>query len=358
MRPEEFSYELPPELIAQYPLEQRDSSRLMVLKRVEGTVEHGSFLDIKGYLKRGDVLVLNDTKVIPARLMGRKPTGGRAEVFLVKKKEGVNGEELWDCLVRPSKGLKNGTEIAINGGPSDITIKLSARLVERREEGIWTCSLMTDGDVIEAIEAVGRMPLPPYIKREAGELDKKRYQTVFAKNPGAVAAPTAGLHFTPELIEELKGGGVEVHYITLHTGPATFMPVRTNDISGHTVPRERFSVAPPVIEAVTRAIQEGKRVIAVGSTVTRALETTFAEGFNGGGGGGSGSGKNETGLFICPGFEFKVVGGLLTNFHLPRSSLIMLVSAFAGRERILGAYREAVRKRYRFYSYGDAMLII
>jgi S-adenosylmethionine:tRNA ribosyltransferase-isomerase len=357
MRPEEFSYELPPELIAQYPLERRDSSRLMVLNRVEGSVEHGSFLDIKGYLERGDLLVLNDTKVIPARLMGRKPTGGKAEVFLVRKKQGVKGEELWDCLVRPSKGLNSGTEIAINGGPSDIKeIKLSARLVERGQEGIWTCSLSSEGDVTEAIEAVGRMPLPPYIKREAGELDKKRYQTIFAKNPGAVAAPTAGLHFTPELIEGLKGRGVEVHYITLHTGPATFMPVRSNDITGHTVPRERFRVDPGVFEAVTRAIQEGKRVIAVGSTVTRALETAFAEGFNGDEGGGSG--KNETGLFICPGFEFKVVGGLLTNFHLPRSSLIMLVSAFAGREKILGAYREAVKKRYRFYSYGDAMLIL
>jgi S-adenosylmethionine:tRNA ribosyltransferase-isomerase len=360
MGPEEFDYTLPPELIAQYPLERRDGSRLMVL-----------FSDIKEYLRSGDLLVLNDTRVIPARLLGRKATGGKVEVLLLRRRDeegkgqydhgpSGHGPRVWECLVRPSKGLKRGAEIEFNGAPSSPVLKV--RLLTRAPHGIWTCELRTERsrterswtawDVDEAIEAIGRMPLPPYIRRGAGDLDEDRYQTVFARHQGAVATPTAGLHFTTELIEEIKEMGVEVHHITLHTGPATFMPVRTKDISEHRVPGENFNIEPPVFEAIRKAREQRRRVIAVGSTATRALETVFMDGFEGA------RGEGETGLFIYPRFEFRVISGLLTNFHLPQSSLIMLVSAFAGRDKVVGAYREAVREGYRFYSYGDAMLII
>jgi S-adenosylmethionine:tRNA ribosyltransferase-isomerase len=340
MGPEEFDYTLPAELIAQYPLDRRDGSRLLVLSRVEGKLEHRRFTDIKEYLRKGDVLVLNDTGQ-----NGHGPNGHGPD---------SHGLEVWECMARPSKGLKKGAEITFREGPllDSGRSELSVRLLERGPQGIWACELRAEQDLTETIEAIGRMPLPPYIRREASELDKERYQTVFASKEGAVAAPTAGLHFTTGLIEEIKKMGVEVLYITLHTGPATFMPVRTKDIREHRLPREHFKIEPPVFEAVKCAKEQRRRVIAAGSTTTRAVESAFDYGSSGT------RLEGETGLFIYPGFEFKVISGLLTNFHLPQSSLIMLVSAFAGRDNVMEAYREAVKQRYRFYSYGDAMLVI
>ncbi len=346
MGPEEFDYQLPEELIAQYPLPRRDASRLLVLSRSTGAVEHKRFSDLSGQLLPGDVLVLNDTRVIPARLLGRRSTGGRVELFLLRNVEGC----VWECLVKSSKGPRPGEELFFTGDGEE----LRARLVERRDKGLWTAELNTVGAVMvmDAVNAIGHVPLPPYIRRDDEGVDKERYQTVFAASPGAVAAPTAGLHFTDALIGAIKEKGVEVHYVTLHTGAATFMPVRVEDIRDHSVPEEFFEVDRGVYEAIKMARGEGRRVIAVGSTVTRALETVFKA---------EPAGpvlKGGTDLFIYPPFEFRAAKGLLTNFHLPASSLLMLVCAFAGTDKVLAAYREAVKEGYRFYSYGDAMLVI
>ena len=344
MRAEEFDYFLPDELIAQYPLPRRDASRLMVLRRGSGRLEHRVFTQILEYLEPGDLVVFNDTKVIPARLAGRKVTGGRVELLVVRRDTMEREGEVWRCMVRPSKGIGEGTRVVFGDD-------FEARALGRCGEGLWRF-LLCGKDVGGMISKYGKVPLPPYIRREAVEIDSGRYQTVFARNEGAVAAPTAGLHFTEDILREMEDMGVEIRYLTLHTGPATFLPVRDGEVSEHRVPEEHYMVPEATASAVSAAKKEGRRVVAVGSTVTRTLEACFMDGL------GRPRLSGGTDLFIRPGFRFRVVDALVTNFHLPRSSLVMLVAAFAGREAVLAAYREAVRRRYRFFSYGDCMLIV
>lgn len=344
MRLKDFEYDLPEELIAQHPLKDRDASRLMVLNRTNGSIEHKAFRDIGDYLKEGDLLILNNTKVIPTRLLGFKPTGGKIEIFLIRKTREDKEGEVWKCLAKPSKRLKPGVKLSFDGG-------LEAEVVGNLpDEGLWECGFKKslEGE----LEKFGKVPLPPYIRRQADEADSIRYQTVFADEKGAVAAPTAGLHFTVDLLNELKKKGVDVRYITLHTGPGTFMPVRAEEVTLHKMLGEAYNIGQDVFEAVKKAKEEKRRVIAVGTTSTRALEASFKDGFD------DPKLTGETDLFIYPGFRFKVIDGLLTNFHLPESTLIMLVSAFAGLENVLKAYKLAVEEKYRFFSYGDAMLII
>lgn len=334
----DFDYFLPEELIAQYPLERRDESRLMVIHKDSGNIEHKNFPDIISYLREGDLLVLNDTKVMPARLVGKKSTGGKVELLLISR---AGGPELWRSMVKPEKGIKAGARFFFGDD-------FLAEAIEKDETGFWIFRLEGE-DIKEKIRKHGKIPLPPYIRREAEEVDKTRYQTIFAKKEGAIAAPTAGLHFTDVILEEIKKKGVLIRYITLHTGPATFLPVR--DMAWHKVPAERYIIGKDVFAEIIKARKERTRVVAVGSTVTRALEAAFLKGFE------NPTPEGEADLFITPGFEFKVVSALITNFHLPKSSLLMMVSAFAGRGLILKAYKEAVDKRYRFFSYGDCMMI-
>lgn len=345
MRPEDFDYFLPEELIAQHPLEERAASRLLVLHRDSGAIEHKKFPDIKRYIGKGDLMLFNDTRVIPARLIGAKPAGGKVEVLLIRRvtADEERGMEIWQCMVKPSKGIRRGTRVVFDED-------FEAEAIESAGGGFW--NFRFSADVSERIKKTGRIPLPPYIRREATFEDSVRYQTVFAANDGAVAAPTAGLHFTSGLLEEMRMMGVETRFLTLHTGPATFMPLREGDISRRAVPEEQFSVSPDVAASVARARAEGRRVIAVGSTVTRAIETVFRNGFD------RPVLEGGTDMFIYPGFAFRVVSALVTNFHLPRSTLLMLVAAFAGRENIMMAYREAVERRYRFFSYGDCMMVV
>ncbi len=357
MKLEEFDYHLPKELIAQFPCERRDESRLMALNRKERTISHRRFFELPEYLKAGDVIVLNNTKVIPARLFGRKTTGGLVEVLLIQK-SAVRSQksEVWSCLISPGRGLKNGSEIFLEK-------RLKARIVEKGREGIWIVEFIAhEGDVDTAIEKIGLMPLPPYIKRGQGargkgqerisELDKERYQTIFAKEKGAIAAPTAGLHFTNDLMEKIRGLGVEALYITLHTGLGTFMPVKEEDITRHRMAPEYYKIDRTTFDAIKQARAEGRRIIAVGSTVTRALETMVRHGWE------TAELNGSTELFIYPGYRFNAVDALITNFHLPKSTLIMLTAAFAGREFLMTAYNEAVQQGYRFFSYGDAMMVI
>ncbi len=338
MRTEEFLYPLPEELIAHYPARRRDASRLLVLHREDGRVEHGRFSHIVDYLGAGDVVVLNDSRVIPARIRGRKPTGGAVELLAVK--EVAPG--LWQCMVGPARGLKEGVRI-------DIADRFYATVEESKADGFFLMRFSLPLE--DALPRYGEVPLPPYIRRTPEPLDMERYQTVFARHDGSVAAPTAGLHFTESILERLSSRGVESCYITLHTGPATFLPVREKEVEKHRLHPERYRVEPAVFEAIRKAKKEGRRVIAVGTTVTRTLETLFAneeepvlEG--------------ETTLFIYPGFSFRVVSSMVTNFHLPGSTLMMLVCAFAGKDKVMQAYDMAIKERYRFYSYGDCMLII
>lgn len=333
----DFTFDLPESLIAQEPLAERDSSRLMTVSRKDGAISHRLFRDFPACLRPGDLLVLNDTKVIPTRLIGAKPTGGKVELLLVEKTDA--GVEEWKCLARPAKGLKPGTKVLFDG--------VEGRMLGQDEEGLFICRFSTVLD----LEKIGKVPLPPYIKREATNADSSRYQTVFAGVDGAVAAPTAGLHFTGELLAGIKAMGVEVCHLTLHTGPGTFMPVRSEKIEEHRMMRERYRIDASVFSAVMKAKEEGRRVVAVGTTSTRALEASAQ------GGVASPVLEGSTNLFIYPGYRFRVVDALLTNFHLPESTLLMLVSSFAGRELVLEAYREAVKKEYRFFSYGDAMFI-
>jgi S-adenosylmethionine:tRNA ribosyltransferase-isomerase len=359
MGPEEFDYKLPADLIAQYPLDERGASRLLVLDRASGRVTHSTFLNLKDYLRPGDLLVLNNTRVIPVRLFGTKETGGKVEVFLVRALEGTLqptvesfdslDTSLWSAMAKSSKGVKAGGEITF-------AASLKGRVVKVTDDGYIEILLgfPKEMKLEDILEEVALTPLPPYIKREASESDKERYQTVYASQSGAVAAPTAGLHFTTEFLDELQDFGVEIAYVTLHTGPGTFMPVRASELSGHKMHSELYSIEPAVFDSVARAKREGRRVVAVGSTSTRALEASVS---------GDADFLNpelsgETDIFIYPGFDFKVVDAMLTNFHLPKSTLIMLVSAFAGREPVLKAYEEAVEERYRFFSYGDCMLIL
>ena len=344
----EFDFDLPHELIAQEPAATRSASRLLVLDRATGAIHHSSIDALPGELTAGDLVVVNDTRVFAARLIGtRVPSGGAVECLLLRRL----GEDLWQALVHPGQQLKPGTRVRFGtNGPI-----LHAEILEQHTFGRRTIRLWRegDGDVDEAIDALGQIPLPPYIKRSADPSDRERYQTVYARTRGSVAAPTAGLHFTPEILDRLTARGVERTAITLHVGYGTFEPIRTDVIEDHRIHAEPFEIPEVASQAIERARASGRRIVAVGTTTTRTLEhvARMHEGH-------VPPSAGDADLFITPGFEFQVVGALLTNFHLPRSSLLVLVSAFAGRELVLHAYQEAIRERYRFYSYGDAMLIL
>ena len=359
----EFDFDLPDGLIAQEPPPVRGRSRLMVVPRHGGAFVHTTFGTLPSYLERGDVLVLNDTRVFPARLLGRRvPSGGNVECLLLQElreplpHEGElpgadAAEAIWDALMHPGQKLKPGARVVFERDD----VRLWGEVLARHFHGRRTIRLWSDQhtSVIDTIDRIGHIPLPPYIKREDRASDRERYQTVYARERGSVAAPTAGLHFTPELLETLGAAGIERVHVTLHVGYGTFKPVRAERVDDHSVDPEVFSVSQSSAEALTRARRERRRIIAVGTTTTRALESIEIDAD-----GAVKPARGATTLFIRPGHRFRLVDGLITNFHLPRSSLLMLVAAFAGHERIMSAYREAVRERYRFYSYGDAMAIL
>lgn len=365
----DFDYHLPPDLIAQHPPAARGQSRLLVIPRSGGTLEHRQFDDLPAYLRPGDCLALNDTKVLPARLLGHRATGGQVELLLLRPV----GDGLWEALARPAKRLRVGERVTFTGrggpppttghpaacgcgpaaaGPSGEAL-LTAEVVARGEEGLRTVRLEHAGELLPVLEQVGQMPLPPYIRRNSPEAeDTSRYQTVYAETPGAVAAPTAGLHFTPALLAEIAARGVTLARLTLHVGLGTFRPMAVERVADHVMHAEWYQVTAAAAATLNTARQAGGRVIAVGTTVTRTLESVVDQA------GVIHAGEGMTDIFISPGFTFRAIDGLVTNFHLPRSSLLVLVSALAGRERILAAYAEAIAARYRFYSYGDATLII
>ncbi|MDQ6786325.1 MAG: tRNA preQ1(34) S-adenosylmethionine ribosyltransferase-isomerase QueA [Acidobacteriota bacterium] len=339
----DFDFTLPSELIAQKPIEKRENSRMLVVGRNEKSFADKYFYELPDFLKKDDVLVLNNTKVFPARLVGKSETGAQIELFLVSEIE----NKTWETLARPARRLKTGKKIFFDKD-------LSAEVFGKTNDGRVVVKFETRENFNEVLDRIGQTPLPPYIKREDGNLnlDKERYQTIFAKERGAVAAPTAGLHFTPEVLETIRGAGVKIVEITLHVGYGTFEPVRVSDLSEHRVMAERCKITEVAAEILNSAKASKKRIIAVGTTTTRTLE--FFTDRNG----RIASGNRQADLTITPGYKFKTVGGLLTNFHLPQSSLLVLVSTFAGYELIMNAYRQAVRSRYRFYSYGDCMLIL
>ena len=336
MKLNEFYYELPKELIAQEPLEGRDTSRLLVVDRDSESITERTFRDVTSYIKEGDCLVLNNTKVIPVRLYGRRKTGGKVEIFLLD----TSGEEL-RALVRPGKKLKAGEVVDLESG-------YKATILEEKFPG----RLVKFNAPLEKIMEDGHMPLPPYIARDDTKVDKERYQTVYAARDGATAAPTAGLHFTKELLSELEASGVKIAYVTLHTSYGTFAPVKTEKVEDHKMHSEYFEIDESTCNIVNGAKKSGGRIIAVGTTSTRVLETVADEV------GVLSPSSGETDIFIYPGCRFKLIDGLVTNFHLPESTLIMLVSAFAGKELIFKAYEKAIASKFRFFSYGDAMLII
>jgi S-adenosylmethionine:tRNA ribosyltransferase-isomerase len=363
-RTEAYHYDLPPGRIARYPTEHRDESRLLVVDR-DGPFRHLLFADLPGLLAPGDLLVLNESRVLPVRLLGRKPTGALCEVLLLRPVEGAagsgeGGEESpggppregrdegdprrWEALVRPGSKLKPGRRVVVAPGELEVVVE------EGRPDGGRVVRLESSLPVDAALECFGHIPLPPYLEREEEPVDRVRYQTVFARTPGSVAAPTAGLHFTEALLARIEAMGVETARILLHVGPGTFRPVESDRVEDHVMHRELWEVPPAAAEAVARARDRGGRVWAVGTTVVRTLESAAAEGR-------VVSGRGETRLFIRPGYRFRVVEGLITNFHLPRSTLLMLVAALAGHGRTLDAYDEAIREGYRFYSYGDAMVV-
>jgi len=343
MRLEDFDFELPPQQIAQYPLPGRDDSRLMVLDRRQQAVDTGMFPDILRYFRAGDLLVINDTRVIPARLLGKKESGGRIEVFLVRRLAAE--DESWACLTRCSKPPRTGSRLFLAGG-------IEGEVLEGGEAPYRHIRFVCAGDFHQALEQSGRIPLPPYIRREDDATDRIRYQTVFANRRGAVAAPTAGLHFTTAILDELRRLGVEIQNLTLHVGLGTFLPVRVDDVRQHRMHGENYHLPEATAVAVNRAKAEGRRVFALGTTTTRTLEHAVdAQGR-------VVAGEGVSDLFIYPGFRFQIVDALITNFHLPGSTLLMLVSAFAGRDFTLAAYRQAVREGFRFFSYGDCMLIL
>ncbi|CUH93295.1 tRNA preQ1(34) S-adenosylmethionine ribosyltransferase-isomerase QueA [Herbinix luporum] len=345
----DFYYDLPEELIAQDPLRDRSGSRLLVLDRHTGEYEHRIFKDISKYLKAGDCLVLNNTKVIPARLIGEKVSGhspdnnspgARIELLLLKRKE----NDIWETLVKPGKKAKPKTKISFGNG------LLMGEILDIVDEGNRLVKFSYDGIFEEILDQLGEMPLPPYITHKLE--DKNRYQTVYARYEGSAAAPTAGLHFTEELLEEIKKMGVEIAYVTLHVGLGTFRPVKVEDISQHHMHSEYYQILQEEADKINKAKKKGGRIICVGTTSCRTLESSSDED------GYLRAGSGDTSIFIYPGYKFKIMDGLITNFHLPESTLLMLVSAFAGREHILRAYNEAVKERYRFFSFGDGMLII
>lgn len=341
MKRTDFYYELPEELIAQDPLEDRSSSRLLVLDRKSGAVSHHVFREITEYLKEGDCLVINDTKVIPARLIGSKiGTDAKIEVLLLKRKE----NNIWETLVKPGKKMKAGAKISFGDG------LLTGEVIDIVEEGNRLIRFSFEGIFEEILDQLGQMPLPPYITHQLQ--DKNRYQTVYAKHTGSAAAPTAGLHFTPELLRAIEERGIEIAKVTLHVGLGTFRPVKVDEITDHHMHSEFYQIDEEAAKKINRVKATGNRVICVGTTSCRTIESAADE---------SGHLKAKSGwtdIFIYPGYEFRALDGLITNFHLPESTLIMLVSALAGRENVLAAYEEAVKERYRFFSFGDAMLVI
>lgn len=340
LKKEDFYFELPQELIAQDPLEDRSGSRLLVLDKESGEIEHRTFRDIKEYLEPGDCLVINDTKVIPARLIGSKVgTNAKIEILLLKRKE----NDIWETLVKPGKKAKPGTKISFGEG------LLIGEVLDVVDEGNRLIQFSYEGIFEEILDQLGQMPLPPYITHQLE--DKNRYQTVYAKHSGSAAAPTAGLHFTPELLEEIKESGVEIAHVTLHVGLGTFRPVKVENIQEHHMHSEFYRIEASEAEKINRAKREEHRVICVGTTSCRTVESAAKPD------GTLSECSGWTEIFIYPGYRFKVLDCLLTNFHLPESTLIMLVSALAGREHVLHAYEEAVKERYRFFSFGDAMLI-
>ncbi len=342
---ENYNYDLPKELIAQVPSQKRENCRMMVLNRAAQSIEHKHFYDITDYFDENDVIVLNNTKVIPARLFGRKDTGAHIEVFLLKQ----ISDKVWEVLINPSKRVKEETLI-------DISPDLYVKVLTRQNEGKWLVELHYDGDFYSILDKVGNIPLPPYIERtmtdeQLKNLDYDRYQTVYAQKEGSVAAPTAGLHFTKEILKKLQNKGVQICNVTLNVGLGTFRPVKVENILEHKMDSEEFEICAKTAKIITDAKKQGKKITAVGTTSVRTLETCMQK-----------YGEiietiDDSTLFIYPGFEFKVVDRLITNFHLPKSTLIMLVSAFAGKDFVFKAYEEAIKEKYKFYSYGDCMLI-
>ena len=340
MNKSDFHFDLPEELIAQTPIEHREQSRLMLLNRRTGETEHRRFYELPDILREGDCLVLNDSRVLPARLLGKRDTGGAVETVLLRDM----GDGVWECLTRPGKRTKVGTKLVFGDG------ELTATVTGETEGGNRLIKFNYTGIFLEVLERLGKMPLPPYIHEELE--DSERYQTVYACASGSAAAPTAGLHFTHELLDKIAARGVNICYLTLHVGLGTFRPVKADDIEDHKMHAEFCIIPEETAEAINRAKAGGGRVIAVGTTSCRTLEAFADES------GRLSATSGFTDIFIYPGYKFKCMDGLITNFHLPESTLIMLISAFAGREHVLDAYNEAVRERYRFFSFGDAMLIV
>jgi len=346
MHTSEFDYNLPKKLIAQFPAEKRDHSNLMVLNRQNQTFEHKKFFNIVDILDENDLLVMNNTKVIPARLIGKKITGANIEVFLLKE----IAPKLFETLIKPSKRVQPNTIIYFSD-------ELSAKVLNRTDNDKWIVKLTYNGNFEEILNKVGNIPLPPYISRlltdeEIKNLDSQRYQTVYAEKPGSVAAPTAGLHFTPEILEKLKQKGVQICNVTLNVGLGTFKPVKAENIFDHKMEKESYEISETTANMINKARNEGKNIVAVGTTTVRTLESAFQKY------GEIKAVSDESEMFIYPGYEFKVTDKLITNFHLPKSTLIMLVSAFAGRDFVFKAYNEAIEQKYRFYSYGDCMIIV
>jgi S-adenosylmethionine:tRNA ribosyltransferase-isomerase len=342
----EFDYELPEELIAQKPTEKRENSKMMVLNRTEHTISHKHFYNIVDLLDENCVLILNNTKVMPARLYGYKETGAKIEVFLLKEKN----DNLWEVLIRPSKRVRTGTVLKIS---DELSVEIVMPLPE---DGKWVVKMLYSGNLFEILHRVGNIPLPPYIERKLADedlkkLDFERYQTVYAKDEGSVAAPTAGLHFTKEILAELEQKGVQIGYVTLNVGIGTFRPVKCDNILDHHMDSEKFEITQQTADLINRAKTEGKKIVAVGTTTVRTLESAYKI-F-----GEIKECKSASELFIYPPYEFKVVDSLITNFHLPKSTLLLLVSALASKDFIFEAYAEAIKNQYRFYSYGDCMFI-
>lgn len=346
MQTKEFDYNLPEELIAQFPAEKRDESNLMLLNRQDKTVSHKKFFDIVDFFNEDDVLVMNNTRVIPARLIGKKATGAKIEVFLLEKKTPAS----WEVLIKPSKRVKKGTII-------DFSENLTAKVIERLPNDKWLVEFVFTGNFDEILQKTGHIPLPPYIERSLSSndlknLDFERYQTVYAQNSGSVAAPTAGLHFTEEILAKLKQKGVEICHVTLNVGLGTFKPVKAENILEHVMDREFYEISETTANIINNAKLQGKKITAVGTTTVRTLESAYQKD------GRISETSGYSQLFIYPGYKFNVIDRLLTNFHLPKSTLIMLVSAFAEKDFVFSAYKEAIEKKYRFYSYGDCMLIV
>lgn len=340
MKTHDFWYDLPEELIAQTPLQKRDTSRLLVMDRKTGEVKHQHFFNIIDYLNPGDCLVMNDSRVLPARLLGHRPTGGAAELLLLRDL----GDKKWECLAKPGRKLQKGQKVIFGNG------ELTATIIDILDDGNRIVEFHYDGIFLEVLEQLGKMPLPPYIKEELQ--DQERYQTVYSKAVGSAAAPTAGLHFTNELLEAIRAKGVQTAFVTLHVGLGTFRPVKAEQITDHHMHSELCMISKETAEILNETKRSGGRVICVGTTSCRTLESLVNDD-------GSFEEKSKwTEIFIYPGYTFKAMDGLITNFHLPESTLVMLVSAFAGRENVLAAYEEAVRQRYRFFSFGDAMTIL